>query len=128
MNEMTRQAEAFLRDRSLYEEAMMRHVCSQCIDFGEDGICHSQDPEGCAVFRYLPELVAIAQRLNEPKMEPYIHAVRETICVKCRAQSPTGECPLRGKLDCGLDRYLALVFDAIDEVHAERERQLWRTL
>lgn len=102
--------------RSLYEEAIRRHVCSRCIDFGSDGVCHTEDPLGCAVFRYLPELVAIAERLHEPKIEPYVNAVRQTICIKCRALTPDGMCPLRQKVDCGLDRYLILVFEALEDV------------
>lgn len=115
-------------DLSLYEEALMRHVCSHCIDFGEDGICHSLDPEGCAVFRFLPEMVAIAGRLNEAKIEPYIEAVRKEICMKCRGGNREGKCPLRDTLDCGLDRYLPLILEAIEEVNEEREWHLWRQL
>ena len=128
MEKMGAQTQTFLPDRYLYEEALMRRVCSKCIDFGEDGICHSPDPEGCAVFRFLPELVAIAERLNESKIEPYIAAVRKDICMKCRSGSPEGKCPLRDTLDCGLDRYLPLVLEAIEEVNEERERELWRPL
>lgn len=125
---MGTQTQMFLRDRYLYEEAIMRHVCSHCIDFGEEGVCHSPDPEGCAVFRFLPELVNIAERLNETKIEPYLQAVRKEICMKCRGGGPEGKCPLRDTLDCGLDRYLPLILEAIEEVKGERERQLWRSL
>lgn len=120
-----------LRERHLYEEAVVRHVCSKCIDFGTDGICHSQDPEGCAIFRFLPELAAIAERLHEYKIQPYVEAVRQEICMKCRAESRGGRCPLRDTLDCGLDRYLPLVLEAIEEVKEKeeaRERELWRQL
>ena len=110
-------------DRSLYEEAVRRHVCSRCIDFGEEGICHSPDPKGCAVFRFLPELVAIADRLKELKIDPYVEAVRQDICQQCRNQRPGGRCPLRDTLDCGLDRYLPLVIEAIEEVRDARERE-----
>jgi len=115
--------ESFLKGKSLYEEAIKRHVCSKCIDFGEDGICHTQDPKGCAIFRFLPELVAISEHLHEPTMESYVQAVREEICTKCRAQTLEGVCELRDKLDCGLDRYLDLVFEAIDEANALRKQE-----
>ena len=125
---MGMKTQTFLQDRYLYEEALMRHVCSHCIDFGKDGICHSPDPEGCAVFRFLPELVAICERLNSPKIGPYTEAVRKDICMKCRGGNPEGKCPLRDTLDCGLDRYLSLILEAIDEVNEEREWHLWRQL
>ena len=118
---MSEEPNRFLRDRYLYEEAVMRHVCTHCIDFDEDGICHSPDPEGCALFRFLPELVAIAERLHEYKIQPYIDAVRESICVKCRSKTPGGLCPLRDTIDCGLDRYLPLVLEAIEEVKTEKD-------
>ena len=117
-----------LKDRHLYEEAILRHVCSKCIDLGADGICHSSDPEGCAIFRYLPQLVAIAERLREFRIQPYLDAVRQNICMKCRSGEPGHSCPLRDSLDCGLDRYLPLVLDAIEEVKAEKEWELWRQL
>ena len=115
---MARAKERFFRDRSLYEQALRRRVCSRCVDFGADGVCHSLDSEGCAVLRYLPELVAISQKLNELKIEPYVAAVRKNICMKCRGKKEGGECELRDTVDCGLDRYLPLILEAIEEVNA----------
>ena len=106
----------WLKKRHLYEEAVRRHVCSKCIDFGEDGVCQSPDPEGCAIFRYLPELVAIAERVKALKIEPYQEAVRKEICMRCRNSAGQERCSLRDTLDCGLDRYLPLVIEAIEEV------------
>lgn len=104
-------------ERELYEEAIRRHVCAHCIDLGSHGVCHSPDPEGCAVFRYLSELVGIAKRLHELKVEPYLEAVRNRICMNCKNQN-AGKCRLRDTIDCGLDRYLPLVIDAIEGVEA----------
>lgn len=112
-----------LSDLYLYEEAVVRHVCAHCIDFGEDGICHNPDPKGCAIFRYLPELIAIADRVRERRIQPYIDAVRKEICMKCRSGSPGDPCPLRDTLDCGLDRYLPLVLEAIEEINAEKDKK-----
>ena len=109
--------------RSLYEKIIKRRVCSKCIDFGEDGVCHTQDPNSCAIFRFLPELVAISERLHEFTMESYINAVRADICSKCRDKMPDAACELRGKIDCGLDRYLELIFEALDEANAVRKRK-----
>ena len=107
-------------ERELYEDAIKRHVCSHCIDFGTEGKCHAVDPQGCAVYRFLPELVAIAESLpGELKIEPYIQAVRESICMRCRNQFPAGKCELRDTVDCGLDRYLPLVLEAIEEVNRQ---------
>ena len=123
------QKEHFLRDRYLYEDAIMRHVCAHCIDFGADGICHSQDPEGCAVFRFLSEFVAIAERIQDNNLKPYLDAVRNDICMQCRKKGE-GVCRLRDTLECGLDRYLPLVLEAVEEVQAGHEKDWvqWRTL
>jgi hypothetical protein len=127
---MDKATDKFLQDRALYEEAVRQHVCLHCIDFGEDGVCHSLDPKGCAIFRYLPELVDIARRVNERTLQPYVDAVRSGVCMKCRSGTPGDPCPLRDTMDCGLDRYLPLVLEAIEEVNAtqEKERKQWRQL
>ena len=116
-------------DRYPYEEAIKRHVCAHCIDLDKDGVCHTQDPEGCAIFRYLPELVSIAGQIHENSIKPYIDRVRKNICTQCRIKGET-VCPLRDTLECGLDRYLPLVLQAVEEVQAEQEKDWsrWRTI
>ena len=106
----------------VYEQAIRRRVCVHCIDCGADGVCHSQDPEGCAIFRFVPELVSIAKRVHAQRIDPYISAVRKDICAKCAHEQPDGKCETRDALDCGLDRYLALVVDAVDEIEKSEEK------
>ena len=101
-----------------YEEAVRRHVCSHCIDYGEDGQCHSLDVSGCAIYRFLPELIGIAQKIRRSNMKSYQRAVRKCICRRCD-HSKGKECSLRKELDCALDRYLPLVLDALDEVNVQ---------
>ncbi len=101
----------------LYEEAVKKRVCEYCQDFGSDNACHSKDALGCAVFRYLPELVQIANEIHDRKIDTYVSAVRKNLCTKCHNSGLKGEdCNLRDTLDCGLDRYLPLVLDAIEDV------------
>ena len=109
--------ELFLRNRAIYVEAVKKYVCDHCEDMGEDGVCHTKDPQGCGIFRSLPELVRIARELHELKIEPYVKAVRQHVCSQCRDSSATGQCEIRDQLDCGLDRYLPLVIEAIEEVN-----------
>jgi hypothetical protein len=107
----------YKKHESKYREAMRRVVCEHCIDFAEDGSCKTHDADGCAVFRYLPELVQIALTLHERKVEPYVEAVRKHLCTSCRDSAGTGQCELRENLDCGLNRYLPMVLEAIEEVN-----------
>ena len=113
---MVKESSSFSANQSLYEQAVKKRVCSKCVDFGADGICHSHDPQGCAVMRNLEELVRIAESLHELKLDPYIQAVRQHLCEKCLNRHSDGTCDVRGALDCGLDRYLELVIEAIEEV------------
>lgn len=99
-----------------YEEAIRRYVCSRCIDCGADGECHSHDPEGCAVFRFLPQMIGLARGVRELGIEPYAKLVRQNICPNCRNQRPDGSCTVRDSLFCALDRYLPLVLEAIEAV------------
>ena len=131
MTTMETQATKVPEGRRLYEEAIRARVCAKCIDFGEDGLCHSADPKGCAVFRFLPELVAIAERLDAPTIQPYVEAVRREICDKCSNRNLEGRCVVREALDCALDRYLPLVLDAIEDEREEKVYEdwcLWRQL
>ncbi|MBI4397925.1 MAG: hypothetical protein HY586_02235 [Candidatus Omnitrophica bacterium] len=105
----------YARYKPVFVEAIREHVCRHCIDFGNDGTCQTIDPLGCAIFRHLPKLIHIAGTLHETKIEPYIETVRKDICRKCRALNPDGSCWLRSRVDCGLDRYLILVFEALEE-------------
>ncbi|MBI3316314.1 MAG: hypothetical protein HYZ87_05000 [Candidatus Omnitrophica bacterium] len=109
----------YLKYRPLYEEAIKTFVCEHCIDHGADGVCHSKDPQSCAVFRYLKDLVEIAFELHERKVEPYAQAVRQRLCLTCKNSSADGEkCGVRECLDCALDRYLPLVLEAIEKVQS----------
>ncbi len=113
----------FFWNKVEFEEAVKRHVCGKCMDMGADGVCHTKDPNGCALLRYLPQLVILAQRLNDPKIESYNKAVRENICMSCRSQKKNDVCELRDTLNCGLDRYLPLVLEAIEEVDEALEER-----
>lgn len=115
----------FLKHRALYEAAVQKLVCSNCIDLGEDGVCHTKDDKSCAIFRKLPEIVEVALELHEKNLKPYVKAVRDHVCSECGNSNPSGKCPVRELADCGLDRYLPLVIDAVEEV--ERQLRLAKT-
>ncbi|MBI2094721.1 MAG: hypothetical protein HYT89_00955 [Candidatus Omnitrophica bacterium] len=113
----------FLKYRSLYEEAIRRHVCAKCVDLGEDGFCRTKDPQGCGIFRNLLGLVEVALNLHELRLGPYIRAVRSHVCSQCVNSMPGEKCPIRESLDCGLDRYLGLVFEAIEAVDRSLQKE-----
>lgn len=98
-------------------EAIRKYVCERCVDYGQDNICHSHDPEGCGIFRNLPDLLVIARELHDLKLEAYAKAVRERICFKCKNSQTAGEkCEIREHAECGLDNYLPLVIEALETI------------
>ena len=113
----------FLRHREAYEEAIEKYVCSKCIDSDQRGVCHSKDLQGCAIIRNLPSLIEIASNLHSLKMGPYLKAVRAHVCSDCE-NSKAGVCLLREATDCGLDRYLPLIIEAIEETHQKIMRAI----
>jgi hypothetical protein len=98
-------------------EAIRKYVCERCVDYGQDNMCHSHDPEGCGIFRSLPDLLAIVHDLKSNPIESYTKAVRERICFKCKNSQNTSEkCEVREHADCGLDNYLPLVVEALEAI------------
>lgn len=108
--------------RPLYEEAVEKRICLRCDKWRGGGVpCDTPDPGGCALFRYLPELVITYQRVEKPTIQSYMEAVRQNVEMKCHNPDPGKPCRLRDTLDCGLDQYIPLVMEAIDEVTAHLE-------
>ncbi|HTL71590.1 MAG TPA: hypothetical protein VL404_09905 [Candidatus Eisenbacteria bacterium] len=107
--------DVFLNKRALYEKAIRDRVCAHCEDRGEDGTCRTKDPDGCAIHRSLADLLQIAWQIDSGELAPYIEAVRKDVCQFCSHET-AGKCEVRNHLDCGLDRYLELVIEAVQEV------------
>ncbi len=112
-----------VKNQGMFVRALRRDVCRHCIEFGEDGLCHSGDPEGCSVYHFLPEIAWICENVQSDKIEDYVQAVRTNICTaKCNHSAPDGSCQLRNRLDCGLDRYLSLVVECIEGLQARLKK------
>lgn len=107
----------FQKNKKLYEDTVRKFVCEHCVDLTDDGKCATHDAEGCAVFRYLPELVEIALDLHELRLDPYEQAIRSKLCTQCKNSGGTENCELRELVDCGLNRYLPMVLSAIEDVN-----------
>jgi hypothetical protein len=108
----------FFWNRQGFEDAVRRRVCAMCDDRNPEGSCRNPDAHGCALFRYLPELVAVAQHMDKPDVELYVRLVRENVQMQCHNPDPAAKCSFRDTLDCGLEHFLPLVFEAIMEEDA----------
>lgn len=103
----------FFWNEKAFQDAAKEVVCPQCCYMNEPE-CLNPDPRGCALFRYLPDLVRIAQRMNDPNMSDYIEAVSKEMKFDCEKPSSLGEvCNLLDSPHCGLDRLLPFVLEAV---------------
>lgn len=112
----------FIEHKTLFEDAVKRRVCEICEDYGADDRCHTRDSHGCAIDRFLPQIVAIAIDVHDKGLGAYIEAVRKRVCAVCDNPDPMGRCEVRERVDCALDRYLPLVLEAVEEVLGELRR------
>jgi len=104
-------------DRSFEElEAIVRNrVCGVCTERTDGGECGLEDPSGCALFRLFPQVAQAIQSVNSNDIQPYIDAIRRSVCSVCQDQEPDCTCETRRQVQCSLDAYLLLVVDAIEE-------------
>ncbi len=104
---------------ALIYKRMHDRVCKVCPDSGYDGKCYSLDPIGCALNRFFPEIVEAITRVDSAYLQDYLDSVRERVCVQCPNQDDHQKCEVRDKADCGLNAYLALVVDVVEDVLRE---------
>ncbi len=99
----------------LFRDSIRKKVCSVCSDCTLDGTCELHDTEVCAIERFLPEIIDTATSVKSDKIDDYVSALRASVCRACR---PGGEieCSIRETSECALDRYFALIVEAIEEV------------
>ena len=96
-------------------------ICKVCADFGYNGKCYSQDPVGCVLNRLLPEIVEAVTKIDSLYLKDYLESIRGRVCKQCPNQDDDGRCDVRDKADCGLDSYLALVVDVVEEVLGDKK-------
>lgn len=98
------------------EEILRQRICSVCVDRNVDGICSLNQRHECALFDRFPSIVRSIFRVDSDKIDDYVTAIREDVCMDCINQALDGSCKLREEVRCALDRYLLLIIGAIEEV------------
>jgi hypothetical protein len=106
-------------DYERYRRAIRKRVCEHCIDLAEDGRCTLTGDSQCGVELYLEKIVDVIHSVHSPNLQDYVDALRKQVCAFCKNQNPDGTCRLRSEVDCGLDRYFALVVEAIEEADSK---------
>ena len=106
-----------------YLRAVRNKVCAHCVDLAEEGKCTLTGFNKCGVELYLPEIVTVVHSVESDKLGDYIQLLRKKVCSNCKNQNADGTCKLRTEADCGLDRYFALIIEAIEEVDQKRVKR-----
>lgn len=109
-------------DDERYRRAIRKRVCAHCIDLGEDGRCTLSGDRQCGVELYLDKIVDVVHAVHSQNLQDYVRVLRERVCADCKNQNPNGTCRLRAEADCGLNRYFALVVEAIEEADSDAEK------
>ena len=109
-------------DLDRYWQAVSARVCVKCIDGDGMGNCRLTPGQECALQLHFPEVVHAVLTASGKSIEPYVNSLRAGVCSTCEHETAMGSCMLRIQLDCGLDRYLPMVVEAIEEVRREIQR------
>ena len=104
-------------ERSLAElESIVRdRVCHVCSERTPSGECELEEPSSCSLFQLFPLVAKAIQSVTSDDIQPYIDAIRGSVCSACVDQQTDGSCATRQQVRCALDAYLLLVVDAIEE-------------
>lgn len=100
---------------NLYWESVRMTVCRKCIDGDNNGNCRLPGNEQCMLQAHFPSILEMLSEVKGHSMEPYVDALRSSVCSQCASRSADGTCQKREKLECALDRYYPLV---IEKVHS----------
>ncbi|MBI4179664.1 hypothetical protein HY522_09620 [bacterium] len=101
-----------------YREALRDRICSICRKFGYDEVCGIGEDGECPFDRHLPKLLdAVLTTPRSDQIADYIPKIRELVCSTCPNQNDRGVCKSRDMAYCGLDSFLVLVVQVIEETY-----------
>jgi hypothetical protein len=99
-----------------YWNSISERVFTRCVDEKDGaGSIWLVDEAQCTVKRFLPEIINIVKIVQSDRLDPYIDALHQNVCVKCESARPDRSCEKRERVDCCLDRYYPLVVEAIGQ-------------
>lgn len=98
-----------------YREVVRAKICAKCVDGDANGGCRIGGEQACAIIDHLPRIVETVLSVESDRLEPYVKALRENVCAGCQHQETSGNCAVREKVDCPLDRYFPMIVDVLLE-------------
>jgi len=104
-----------------YWEVVRFKVCTKCVDSDGHGTCRLSGEEECGIKLHFPKIIEAILSVHSQGLEPYVEALRNTVCTSCKHQSPDGTCMIRQHVNCGLDRYFPMIVETVENVRLELE-------
>ena len=100
-----------------YRGALRDRICSICGKFGYDEVCGIGEEGECPFDRHLERLLtAVLSTPRSDEISAYIPKIREMVCIECPNQNDRGVCKSRDTAYCGLDSFIVLVVQTIEDV------------
>jgi hypothetical protein len=99
-----------------YWASLSERVFARCLDEKDGaGSVRLIDEAQCTIKRFLPDIVQIGKTVQSDKLDPYIDALHQRVCMKCESSKSDGSCEQRERADCCLDRYFPLVVEVLNQ-------------
>ncbi len=98
-----------------YLSSIRGKVCAFCLERTAEGTCGLSSPNVCPIEQFLPQIVDVVHSVEGNIMKNYVKALRTDVCGHCPNRDHA-MCPFERSANCPLNRYFAIVVDAIDEV------------
>jgi hypothetical protein len=98
-----------------FSKAIHSRVCHNCDKLGEDQSCGLVESI-CPIETNIRDILQIAGYVQGDRGQPYIRELRSTACAACEQWADPSRCPADAAARCAVNRYLDLVFEAIDDV------------
>lgn len=102
------------------ERVILERICAACADRRDDGSCGLDAELQCSLERHLPQVLEAVKQVAGERIEPYVAALRDTVCTVCEQGEPE-VCEVRTQVDCPLDRYFGLIVETIEDYRNEQE-------
>jgi hypothetical protein len=101
-----------------YWNALKEAVCSKCRKSGYERSCRIGAHGICPFDLHLPRLVeAVLTTPRSSRIADYIPNIRAMVCSHCENQDARGGCLSREMASCGIDSYLLVVVQTIEDIH-----------
>jgi len=98
--------------------SLARRVQAVCWDHARPG---PFDPDtDCQIARRAPVLAGLAARAGSETFGGFAGSVEQVICASCEHMGADGRCLRRERGDCCLNRYLPLVYQALEQAEAAK--------